>query len=462
MTADFVTVAIGWFCFNVFRFFTLPIVYSFGSLSAFLLSTPVVLGQLAVPPAMVILYAISGSYNRTEVFYRSRLDELINTIIVSFIGMLGIYFIALVNDNINERVTNYELMTMLLLCLIVPTELIRYRLTAACARRIRSGEYALKTLIIGIEPKQEGKLKKIIESRFNTGLTPVACVDIDGENDTDSIFDLPIYHKADIKNICNDLNIQAIVLLGTGNLTRSGKIINELYPLELPLYITPDLHNLMTARPKFSAVNTEPLVDISNAHISPASVNLKRIGDIISSAIALIILLPFMAIIAIIVKFDSDGPVFYRQERIGYHKKPFNIIKFRSMRTNAECNGPALASDDDPRITRFGRFMRKYRIDELPQFWNVLKGDMSLVGPRPEREFYIRRILEHVPSASLLHQVRPGITSWGAVRYGYASNIDEMIERVYFDLLYIENISFGVDLKILFHTVNTVIRGRGK
>lgn len=462
MAADFIMVAIGWFCFNVFRFFTLPIVYSFGSLSAFLLSPPVVLGQLAVPPAMVILYAISGSYNRSDIFYRSRLDELINTIIVSFIGMLGIYFIALVNDNINERVTNYELMTMLLLCLIIPTELIRYRLTVACARRIRSGEYALRTLIVGIDPRLNSKLKKIIESRFNTGLSPVACADFDGESDADTVFDLPIYHDIDVRTICKEQDIQAIVLLGSGDLARSGKVINELYPLELPLYITPDLHNLMTARPKFSAVNTEPLVDISNAHISPAAVNLKRLGDIFLSTLALIVLMPIMAIIAIIVKCDSEGPIFYRQERIGYHKKPFNIIKFRSMRTDAESNGPALASDNDPRITRFGHFMRKYRIDELPQFWNVLKGDMSLVGPRPERDYYIRLILEHVPSASLIHQVRPGITSWGAVRYGYASNLEEMIERVYFDLLYIENISFGVDLKILFHTVNTVIRGRGK
>ncbi len=164
---------------------------------------------------------------------------------------------------------------------------------------------------------------------------------------------------------------------------------------------------------------------------------------------------------AIIIKRQSPGPVIYRQTRIGRHKRPFNILKFRSMRVDAETNGPSLSTVDDPRVTPVGRFMRKYRIDELPQFWNVLRGDMSLVGPRPEREFYIRRILERAPYYSLIHQVRPGITSWGMVKYGYASSVEQMIERMKYDLLYIENLSFGVDIKIIFYTFNTVITGKG-
>ena len=217
----------------------------------------------------------------------------------------------------------------------------------------------------------------------------------------------------------------------------------------------------MTLRPRLTSVTNEPLVDITNANIPAATVNLKRLGDIVVSSVALILLMPVYAVLALSVRLDSPGPVFYRQCRIGYHKRPFDIIKFRTMRTDAEEAGPALSADEDPRITRLGKILRKYRLDELPQFWNVLKGEMSLVGPRPEREFYIRQIMERQPAYSLIHQVRPGITSWGMVKFGYATSVDEMIERLRYDLLYLENVSFGVDLKILFHTVSTVLCGRG-
>ena len=184
-------------------------------------------------------------------------------------------------------------------------------------------------------------------------------------------------------------------------------------------------------------------------------------SPIFVSALALLCLSPVYAAIAVAVRRDSDGPVFYRQERVGYHKKNFNIIKFRTMRPDAESDGPALSSDSDSRVTRVGHFLRKYRLDELPQFWNVLVGDMSLVGPRPERKYYIDRIVEQAPYYALIHQVRPGITSLGMVKYGYASTVAQMVERLSYDLIYLENVSFGFDLKILLYTVRTVVKGRG-
>jgi exopolysaccharide biosynthesis polyprenyl glycosylphosphotransferase len=204
-----------------------------------------------------------------------------------------------------------------------------------------------------------------------------------------------------------------------------------------------------------------PLVEISPVVMPEWQQTLKRLIDIGISVIALTVLAPLFLVLAILIKSRDKGPVFYRQERIGLRGKPFFIIKFRSMYVDAESTGPALSSKNDPRITPIGRFMRKYRFDEFPQFINVLKGQMSLVGPRPERRFFIEQIVEKAPHYKLLHKIRPGITSWGMVKYGYAENVDQMIKRMRYDILYLENMSLILDLRILIYTVLTVIRGRG-
>ncbi len=274
--------------------------------------------------------------------------------------------------------------------------------------------------------------------------------------------DRPVYDFADIEEICGRLEVKTVIVVArSGDMKRTIDIINRLYRLGVRILLTPEMYHIITGRPRVTTVVGEPLVDVTTPHIPYAVANLKRLGDIFVSALALLCLSPVYAAIAVAVRRDSDGPVFYRQERVGYHKKNFKIIKYRTMRPDAEAAGPALSSDSDSRVTRVGHFLRKYRLDELPQFWNVLVGDMSLVGPRPERKYYIDKIVEQAPYYALIHQVRPGITSLGMVKYGYASTVAQMVERLSYDLIYLENVSFGFDLKILLYTVRTVIKGRG-
>lgn len=239
------------------------------------------------------------------------------------------------------------------------------------------------------------------------------------------------------------------------------KILGRLFPLGIPVKIAPDTLSYITGNIRLNDILGIPFIDLTSPRMSDFQTNVKRLFDISVSVFTMIVLSPALLAAAIAVRISSPGPVIYRQERMGKGRRPFTILKFRSMRIDAEKDGPRLSSDSDDRITPWGRVMRKYRIDELPQFWNVLKGDMSLVGPRPEREFFIRQIVRRAPYYGLIFQVRPGVTSWGMVKYGYASSVDAMVERSRYDLLYLNNMSISTDLKILLHTVRTVFEGAG-
>lgn len=189
----------------------------------------------------------------------------------------------------------------------------------------------------------------------------------------------------------------------------------------------------------------------------------KRTIDLLISSTMLIILSPLIALTAIIIKLDSKGPIFFSQERMGENRKPYMVHKFRSMRSDAEeSTGPVWAQENDDRITKIGNFIRKTRIDEIPQLWNILKGEMSFVGPRPEREHFVKELEEIIPYYGERFSVKPGLTGWAQVSYGYGATVEDAIEKLNYDLFYIKNMSILMDIMIVARTVKTVIFGMGR
>lgn len=238
--------------------------------------------------------------------------------------------------------------------------------------------------------------------------------------------------------------------------------INELFLKGKEIMIEPRLFDVFSGAAQIIHIDESPLIVVSEPKMADWELVVKRTFDTIVSAVMLVLLSPLMAIIALAVKLDSPGKVIYRQERIGLHGKSFNILKFRSMYEGSEAQGPQLSHTDDSRITRIGHFLRKYRLDELPQFWNILKGEMAIVGPRPERPYFVAQIMEKAPYYCLLYKVRPGLTSWGPVKVGYTDTMEKMLQRLMYDITYTENMSLVLDIKILLRTVGVLIDGKGQ
>ena len=453
--SDFISASIAWLLFNVLRYEVFAINEGASSLLSYLQYPMVCVGQLLIPLFWMILYYFSGYYNKP--LEKSRLTEFFSTFITVLIGTLVVFFTLVLNDIPRSFRVYYELFFGLFGLQFLFTYIPRLILTQRNILRRERREFAMNVLVIGAGEKAVAIAKDLYRMGYDIyGFIQEkkgAEVKVDPEWLLGTIEHIPS---------CMDSGqIDEIVLAIESKEDRDLlSILYSLYCYKCPIKVLADRMNMLS-KVKIRTIRGIPLVDVTDNNFSSAEQNIKYFLDKVSSLLALIILSPLLGYIAWRVKKDSEGPIFFKQERIGYLGRPFIIYKFRTMYMDAEQNGPLLASDEDSSITPFGRIMRKYRLDELPQFWNVLKGDMSLVGPRPERKYFINEIVKTAPYYYLLHNVRPGITSLGMVKYGYAGSVEQMIERLEYDMLYYESMSLTLDLTILIYTIKTVITGKG-
>lgn len=460
VVSDLLSAAFAWTIFYIYRkIYIEPL--KFGHKIPVEFDAKFYMGIVLIPLCWLILYYATGYYR--EVIRKSRLAEAWYTIRMTFLGVVFIFFGILLDDTVQSYSNYYHSFGVLFLLHFVLTYFPRLVITTRITHKIHRNELGFNTLLIGANERAVDIYKEIVGQPLSTGNVFIGYVNVNNGNGQKLSDYLPHVGDIDnIKQIVEENKIEEVIIaIEYSEHDKIQKIIDALIDCNVLIKAIPGMYEILTGKVKMSAIMGTPLVEVSHMLMPPWQQNFKHFIDIVVSLFALILLSPLILFLVVGVKLSSKGPIFYMQERIGKKGKPFTIYKFRSMHVDAELNGPALSSKEDRRVTAFGRFMRKSRFDEIPNFINVLKGDMSLVGPRPERQHFINEIVKKAPHYMQLLRVKPGITSWGQVKYGYAKNIDEMIRRMKYDLIYLDNMSLYVDIKILIYTIIIIIQRKG-
>ncbi len=456
---DYIATLIAWQLFNIYRFYEVRSTVYFNTLGDFLINTKAILMGVGMPLFWLIVYFYFGYYAKPR--QKNHTSDLLSTLFSTLAGSLIIFFAVIINDYPEQYTLYYRVFAGLFLIHFFCTWFVRFLQTSRLLNLHAEGKVGINVLIIG-SGKVAGKLSRQMQQTKNSSAYLLkGFIRVNSEEKAVAEQDI-LGDTEQLKEIIKEQRIEALILAtDRQDSDYTEGLLKQLYVYHLDILSVIHKQDLLFSNITLYSLPGVPLKYLSPTQLKPWEQNLKRSTDILVSVLGLLVLSPLFVFLALRIRLESAGPILYRQERLGKEMKPFTILKFRTMFAHSEPEGPLLSSLNDERITPFGRFLRKYRLDELPQLWNVLKGEMSLVGPRPERRFYVERIVDQAPQYYLVYRVKPGITSLGMVKYGYADSVEKMIERLEYDLIYLKNQSLLMDLKILIFTFKPIALGKG-
>jgi exopolysaccharide biosynthesis polyprenyl glycosylphosphotransferase len=458
--ADFAGSSVAWGLFYLFRKYFIE-TRLYGEYFRMELGYKFWLGIALIPLFFVLVFAMAGFYS--DPLRRSRLLEFGKSLVITLAAVVVLFFVLILDDAVGNYSTYYNSFFALFLLEFTLTYIPRLIITSIVSGRIHRREAGFRTLIVGSRQKAERLVNEIRSEKIPAGnlLTGYLSIAENGREPLSGNVDW-LGNVNDIIPIIEENEIDEVILaMEEDEYGQVESIVDSICYREVVVKAVPSMKGVISGHVEAGPIYATPLLRVSYREMPRWQYMVKMLLDYAVAALALLLMSPLMAVLALLIRISGKGPVIYRQERIGKHGKPFMIYKFRSMEDDAEADGPRLAIRGDARITPLGRFMRKHRFDEIPNFINVLRGEMSLVGPRPERRHFIDQIRERATSFNRVLAVKPGITCWGQVKLGYASDLDTMLERLSYDLLYLENVSLFLDLKIIFYTLGTIIKGKG-
>ncbi len=455
---DVVAALIVWVLFYLYRRMTNDMVLS-GAEEYFVPNYSLLPSVFSFLFVALVVHYLTGFYNIKV--RRSRLVEFFSTVIGTFFISIIIYFGMLVDDIVVSYTFYYRSFLILWGMFFVVTYLFRIVQTQLMILRLRRGVISNDVLVVGTGDMARKVTDIIVRNSVRTGQKIVGYVAV---RDRVVVEERLVLGRLDaLEQYVRECAVnEVIIAVDDMDNDMIFDIANRLIVCGVEVKFAPRLFEVVTGHVSLTDVESEPLVDITSSRMPAWQQSVKRVFDVGVSFVCMIILLPVYAYVAVRVKLGSKGPIFYSQERIGYEGRPFKIHKFRTMYVDAERMGPQLSQVNDPRITPFGHVMRKYRLDELPQFWNILRGDMSIVGPRPERRYYIEQIEKIAPYYCLVYKVKPGLLSWGPIKIGYSDTVEKMVERLRYDIIYMDNMTLQTDIKILFYSVGVILKGKGQ